>query len=586
MQAILHDPETGCWRHFGSLQRVLVATSLADVVPLLAEVEAAVEGCGWFAAGYVAYDAAPAFDDALTVRAPEATGLPLACFGLFRECRRGAFAPGAADAAGGGMPLWRPDWDRTRFAAAVGQIHARIARGDTYQVNLTQRLRASVTPASRPALSRWVAHCGCRYAAWLDLGEQVIASSSPELFFARRGKRLWSQPMKGTAPRGMTLEEDRAQAAWLQASVKNRAENVMITDMIRNDLGRIARPGSVRVPALFRVERLPTAWQMTSTVQGESAASFVEIMRALFPCASITGAPKRMAMSIIAELEASPRGIYTGAIGWLAPGGRAQFSVAIRTIEADIARGRGVYGVGGGIVWDSVAAEEWAECEIKSRVLTEPREAYALLETLGWSPGEGFALLAYHLERLAASAEYFEMPCDRADVMRRLNEAVAGSDQALRVRLLLERTGVPTVEAFPMTPLPSPYRVALAAASVPRDDWRLYHKTTARGLYDRARESYPRLNDVILWNERGEVTESTMANVAIRRGGRLVTPPVACGLLAGTQRRTMLVSGELEEGVVTVDELRAAATIYLFNSVRGIWEAQWVDDPRHCQMGD
>jgi para-aminobenzoate synthetase/4-amino-4-deoxychorismate lyase len=347
----------------------------------------------------------------------------------------------------------------------------------------------------------------------------------------------------------------------------------MIVDMARNDLGRIAATGSVTADPLCAAERYPTVWQLTSTVRGTTGASFTEILAALFPAASITGAPKVRTMRIIADLETAPRRIYTGAIGFLAPGRRAQFNVAIRTVLVDRARQTAEYGMGGGIVWDSEAESEWQECLVKARVLAAPMPDFDLLETLAWHPGSGYVLLDAHLARLAASAAYFGRAVEIAVVRQELAAAVARLPaQSQRVRLRVPADGRPIIDMQPLAPLPEPYRVAWAPRPVNPRDPLLYHKTTHRRVYDEARAAVPGVDDVLLVNDRDELTESCIANVLVEIDGRLVTPPVACGLLPGTLREHLLAKGMVTERIVTRSELRPGTRIFLANAVRGLWE--------------
>ena len=557
----------GHWWRFTDGARVVVAHRPEDVPAAVTEVERAVDGKGLFAAGYLAYEAAGGYG--LSVHAPQGDGPPPAWFGLFR--RRELVEPPAVDGDFAFGP-WLPSLDYDTYAVAIERIKAAIARGDTYQANYTFHLRAGFTGEPAALFAALSAAQRARYCAYLDLGRFVICSASPELFLRRRGARVESRPMKGTAPRGLTLAQDRAQIDWLRASEKNRAENVMIVDMLRNDLGRVARVGSVRVPALFAVERYPTLLQMTSTVTAESDASLVDLLAAVFPCASITGAPKVRTMRLLRELERGPRGVYTGAIGAILPG-EAQFNVAIRTAVIDRARGTATYGVGSGIVWDSDAAAEYDECLLKARVLSaRPADArpFHLLESLLWTPGEDYFLRERHLRRLAESAEYFTYPVDMVAAERCLNDLAATLAAPAKVRLLVGPDGRCTAEAYPLGDAPpEPLRVGLAAAPVSSADVWLYHKTTRRASYDAARASRPDCDEVILWNERGELTEATASNIVLEHEGREVTPPVSSGLLAGTLRAHLLETGAIAEHVLTKDDLGRATRLWLINSVRG-----------------
>jgi len=364
---VLHDPEQRRWLAFHDPVETVRTNELGAVIPALRRVEGAVEHDGFYAAGFLSYEAAPAFDAAFAVLDPD-PGLPLLWFGLYREpvvC-----APPEAGPAGYALGPWAPSADWPAYERMVLRAHEAIAAGQTYQVNVTYRLRARWSGDAWPLFVDLAgAQGGGGYAAWVDTGRHALCSASPELCFRRAGEAIVARPMKGTAPRGKTEAEDAANARWLARSEKDRAENVMIADMIRNDLGRIAEPGSVRVPALFTVERYPTVLQLTSTVTARSDASLSEVFGALFPCASITGAPKVSTMRLIASLETAPRGVYTGCIGYAAPGRRAQFNVAIRTATVDREAGTAEYGVGGGVVADSTAAAEYRECALKAEVL-------------------------------------------------------------------------------------------------------------------------------------------------------------------------------------------------------------------------
>jgi para-aminobenzoate synthetase/4-amino-4-deoxychorismate lyase len=565
----------GEWRRFTGPVREIVARDPSEVLAALAAVENAVESEGLYAAGYLAYEAGAAYG--LSVHPPDPDGPPLLWFGLFADWE--AIDP---PAPGGDYRFgdWRPSLTYDDYRTAIDRVRQEIAAGYTYQANFTFHLRAEFTGDPWALFADLSGAQRAKYCAYVDLGRHVICSASPELFFRLDGETLEARPMKGTAPRGLTTADDRRQIDWLRGSEKNRAENVMIVDMIRNDFGRVARTGSVDVPALFTVERYPTLLQMTSTVTAQTGAPLTEVLAAAFPCASITGAPKVRTMALLRELERAPRGVYTGAIGAIAPGRRAQFNVAIRTVVIDREQGRATYGVGSGIVWDSDAAAEYDECLLKARVLAAPRQATAdfhLIETLRWTPQEGFYLLDLHLERLADSAEYFGFRCDRAAVMGALAELAGGLTGPSKARLLLDRAGRVTVETSALPgPAREPARVGLALRPVSSADVRLYHKTTRRQPYEAARAARPECDDVILWNERGELTETTVANIVLEIDGRQVTPPVACGLLAGTLRAQLLAVGEITEGVLTRDDLARASRLWLINSVRGRQRAVFV----------
>jgi para-aminobenzoate synthetase/4-amino-4-deoxychorismate lyase len=416
-----------------------------------------------------------------------------------------------------------------------------------------------------------------KYAAYVDTGRYVIASASPELFFQLDGGTITGRPMKGTVERGRTTLEDKEQADWLRNSEKNRAENVMIVDMIRNDLGRIAKTGSVHVPELFTAEKYPTLWQMTSTVQAATSASITTIFKALFPCASITGAPKVSTMKFIAELETTPRKIYTGSIGYISPNRKATFNVAIRTALIDRKNQTAEYGVGGGIVWDSTSPDEYAEALLKARVLTESSPQFSLLETMLWAPEEGFFLREKHIARLLDSAGYFNFPitCNGGvtpslRVEHYLNEIASQFTSPQRVRLLLDKNGNLSHETSPFQPAdghPS-LKVCLAREPVDSGNVFLFHKTTHREVYESARRNLPDCDDVLLFNERDELTEFTVGNLVVELDRKLYTPPLSCGLLAGTYREHLLETGQVEERVIRKDELSNCTKFLFVNSVR------------------
>ncbi len=579
---LLQDSRTGQWLSWRGLREVVSVSDLADVLPALHYLESAVNQLGLTAVGFVSYEAAPAFDAVL--RCHPTGDIPLLWFGLFEEATPYELPP-AMD-SGYRLAPWRASVSKAGFARAVATIKGHIGRGESYQVNYTYRLRSTFAGDGLTLLSDLHGSQRGRFGAYLDTGEHIVCSISPECFFTLNGTMLTSMPMKGTVKRGPTLDADREQAEWLRNSEKNQAENVMIVDMIRNDMGRIAQSGSVRVPSLFDLTRYPTLWQMTSTVVAETDASLTDIFSAMFPCASVTGAPKVATMRIIHALESAPRGIYTGAIGYIAPDRQAQFSVAIRTVQINKATGRAAYGVGSGIVWDSEADSEYAECQTKSRVLTMRLPPITLIETMRWQPGSGYYLLERHCARLRQSAEYFDIPLDEIEFQRRLVEFASTLQGLSRVRLLLDEMGTINLEA---TALPAgdpeqPVRLMIAREPVESSSRFLFHKTTRRETYDRALAECPGADDVLLWNERGEVTESTIASVVIELDGRLVTPPVSSGLLPGTMRAELLELGVISERAVLVEELSRASAIWLINSVRK-WRRAWLVEPA-AEVGD
>ena len=572
------------WRTFRDPIGVLRATRADEVVQCLRDVDRAVRRDGCYAAGFVTYEAAAAFGLPTQDASPDDAGLPLVCFGLFAP---DSVAPERSLPAGGSYQTgeWQPSIDDAAYADAIRRIKTRIEAGDTYQINFTFRLTAPFTGDPLALLRDLDVAQDGPWGAYVDDGRYAICSASPELFFTIDGDRIECRPMKGTAPRGLWPAADRLQAERLRASAKNRAENVMVVDMVRNDLGRIAETGSVEATSLFDVERYPLQWQMTSTVQARVRdRELPRLFEALFPSGSVTGAPKHSSMAIIRELETRPRGIYTGAIGYLSPNGRGHFNVAIRTIAIDRERqGTAEFGVGSGIVWDSVERDEYDECLLKALILLKrpagsyaagPHPEFRLLETIGWTPAGGFALLPRHLERLRESAECFGFEYDAGDVRTLLDLAVADLTGPSKVRVLLNRDGAIVCEGITLAAPPAePLLVGLASEPIDAGDVFLYHKTTRRDVYEQARASRPDVDAVLLWNRDGELTEATEANIVVELDGEKVTPPIECGLLAGTLRAELLETGAIVEQRVGVADLPRATSLWLINSVRGWMKA-------------
>jgi para-aminobenzoate synthetase/4-amino-4-deoxychorismate lyase len=585
-EALIRTPWRGPWRRFTNPIAVLQADRPEDVAACLAEVDSEVSARECFAAGFVTYEAAAAFG--LPVQHPPSDGLPLVCFGLFSadDVRTASAITASAPHRIG---AWQPSIDHDAYLEAVRRIKLRIEAGDTYQINFTFRLSADFEGDPRSLMAELDAAQAGRWGAFVDVGRYAICSASPELFFTAADGRIECRPMKGTAARGLHPAADAAQAETLRRSEKNRAENVMVVDMVRNDLGRIAAVGSVHVPSLFDVERYPAHWQMTSTVAAALAdpdgPTLASLFEALFPSGSVTGAPKHSSMGIIRDLEIGPRGIYTGAIGYLSPRGRAHFNVAIRTVAVDRERGRAEFGVGSGIVWDSVDRDEYDECLLKASIVVPSSETgehairsadFKLLETIGWTPAKGYVLLERHLERVRASADYFGFECDMAVIRFMLDACIADLRGPAKVRLRIGREGTILCEAVDVAEITRPLRAALAPEPVDSSNVFLYHKTTRRQVYDDARVARPDVDAVILWNETGDVTEATDYNVVVELEGRKVTPRVESGLLAGTLRAELLQTGEIVERRITVAELRGASRLWLINSVRGLIEATLV----------
>ncbi len=567
-RVVLRHAACGAWLHFTTPYRILTTQRMDEVLPLLRQIDAASQQDGVYAAGFIAYEATPAFDASLPSRHDPT--FPLIWFGLFRQISTTSHLPASRTAL---LPqVWQPSVTPEQYQRCLHSIRTYIGNGDTYQVNFTYRLHASTDADPWNLFLQILGDDIAPYAAFVDTGEWTVCSVSPELFFLLDGDQIESRPMKGTTARGLWFDDDQRQAIDLRSSPKQLAENVMIVDMMRNDIGRIALPGSVHVPSLFAIEQYPTLWQMTSTVRARTRASLDQILAALFPPASITGAPKRRTMEIIAELETLPRRVYTGTIGFVGPERQAQFNVAIRTILMHQPDGQMEYGVGGGIVWDSEPVDELAEAHLKARILQPRHQAFDLLETLLWSPHSGYVRLDYHLHRLGQSADYFGFPVDRQSIRTYLQNR-AGQLPALyhRIRLTVTREGSASCTATPVEPAALRFGdIPLARQPVDARNVFLYHKTTCRHMYEEAVRLCSPSEDVLLFNQAGEITESTVANVAVEIDGVLYTPPVQCGLLAGTYRAWLLDQQRLQERVISCTEVLHSPNVYLLNAIRGM----------------
>jgi para-aminobenzoate synthetase / 4-amino-4-deoxychorismate lyase len=558
---------------FGEPKAIVRADTPEQVRPALRQVSEATRD-GLHAVGYVAYEAAPAFDASARVR--DRCRLPLVWFGL-----HDAPLDAPPDEP---QPFTVSDWTldttRERYEQAIDVIHAAIRRGDAYQINYTIRAGARFSGDAQSFYEHLRLAQQADFCAYLDIGSHRILSASPELFFSWQNGVLTTRPMKGTARRGQLPAEDAELARWLRDSEKNRAENLMIVDLLRNDLSRLSMPGGVQVPKLFSIENYPTVLQMTSTITARTRAdvSLEDVFAALFPCGSITGAPKLMSMDIIAGLETSARAVYCGAIGHVAPGGDARFSVAIRTVTLDVAAATMECGLGGGITWDSLAADEYEEVRTKSRFLAPVAGGFELLETLLLEDGE-YALLERHMTRLAASARHFGFAVP--DTARALlaQHAKEHPDARLRVRLLCGIDGQARIESMPAGAPDSTVRaVRIAAEAVSRAEPFLYHKTTRRAVYDAHTAHLTGSTfDVLLWNDAGELTEFTRGNLVLDIDGQRVTPPVSCGLLDGTLRRELVERGELAERVLHRADIARASAVWFINSVRG-WVPVMIDE--------
>lgn len=492
----------------------------------------------------------------------------------------------------------RPNMAKEEFIEILGKVQEYINAGDTYQVNYTMKLLFDFGGSAEALYSVLRKNQSVAYSAYIRNGEERTLSFSPELFFRKKGDEITVRPMKGTASKGRNCQEELRNSSELHYDIKNRSENVMIVDLLRNDLARLMYghgESQVFVDSLFDVESYESLLQMTSTVKARSSSStmsqlsLTELFRALFPCGSITGAPKIRTMQIIDELEKDRRGVYTGAIGYLGPDGSAVFNVPIRTVR--LQKDSGEMGIGAGITHDSIPADEWEESLLKGRFLTHSQPDFQLFETILWQPGTGYWLLEEHLMRLANGAQFFTFSCDLKEIRLRLSsEEIPFGGSCYRVRIVLFKDGRISLTAVPctapvLTALPTNPEedevtdcavIDFAPGSVMPDKdspW-LFHKTTMRALYDDhyklAQENG--LFDYIFCNDAGEVTEGCITNLVLYNGRNYITPPVSSGLLPGVMRQHLLENQTvpLVERVVTRDDVNAAAALFVCNSVRGM----------------
>jgi para-aminobenzoate synthetase / 4-amino-4-deoxychorismate lyase len=569
--ALLRDGEA--WRLYKNPAKILVATDLESLKQSIARVEEHVDA-GGEAVGVLGYEAGYALEPRLHRLLKRSRG-GLAWFGLYGGCATLDEVAFPSDSGSRLLQTSHLSIDRRRYYAKIAAIHGLIEAGDVYQVNFTTRVSLRANLRAWDLFAALFTRHPAPYAAFVNTGTERTVSLSPEMFFEVNKQRIVVRPMKGTAPRGKLLEDDILAGEQLRASEKNRAENVMIVDLMRNDLGRICRTGSVRRLSLFDVERYPSVWQMTSTIEGrlKKECGFESIVRALFPSGSVTGAPKIRAMELIAELEGSPRGVYTGSIGYFAPE-HARFNVAIRTVEL---RGKaGVMGVGGGITHDSSAAAEWDECRWKAAFLLQSEPEFELIETLYWD-GQ-YRFLAAHLKRMKDSAEYFGFGFSARSTSAALHKAAIrfASNARKRVRMALSREGDSEITHADYNAQRFG-RVGISARQVPSEDRFLYHKTTNRRMYEEELAAARKrgFDDMLFFNERRELTEGTIHNVFLVKNGVWQTPPVACGLLPGIFRAHILKTNKnSRETVLKLGDLKQADAIYLCNSVRGVFKVK------------
>jgi para-aminobenzoate synthetase/4-amino-4-deoxychorismate lyase len=559
-------------RLYRSPVEIVEARDIAAVKPALERLRAA-RHRGLHAVGFLAYEAASAFEPILGDLPQGPT--PLLWFGLFErfdEIAAGDVAAWLPDPAAAWLGAPVPDVDRDAYADRFDQVHALIEAGDLYQANLSFRARVPIVGDPLAAFARLRASARAGYGALVWTGRDWLLSLSPELFFALDGGRLTTRPMKGTARRGATPEEDRALAAALREDAKQRAENLMIVDLLRNDLSRVAEPASVAVPELFAVETYPTIHTMTSTVTATLAPDqdAIDVLAALFPCGSITGAPKIRAIAALAGIEmgSAPRGPYTGAIGRLDATGGAMFNVAIRTLVIENGADHALLGAGGGIVADSRMGDEWDEAQAKTAFVGAGARRFDLIETMAFDPIEGIALLERHLTRMKTSAQVFGFAFDRHAARNELQAATFRLREVKRIRLMLAPSGAVAIEVAAMPAMPeAAVAVTIAPLPVAADDFRLRHKTSDRAFYDSARQGFETVFEV-----DGHLTEGSFTNVFVERGGMLLTPPLGAGLLPGVLRAELIESGRAIEATLTRADLNHG--FFIGNALRGLIPAK------------
>ena len=565
---------------------IVTAFEPSEVDGALVRLEAGLAD-GLHAAGFFAYELGYVLEPKLAGLMPPARNVPLIWFGLYKKPRTMDEAEvdhwlGTHTRSGSyEFTSVHHAWSRDDYLARFAQVQEMIRAGDIYQLNLTFKARFNLSGSPLTFYRDMRRRQRVAYAAIVDTGAVTVLSASPELFVEQHGRIVETRPMKGTASRAGTPEGDAEAKRILSSDIKQRAENLMIVDLMRNDLGRMAEVGSVEVTDLFTVETFRTLHQMTSGVRAKlkDGVGLSALMRAIFPPGSVIGAPKIRAMELIAGLETEARGVYCGAIGHVSPGGEAHFNVAIRS-PVVFRDGRGEMGIGSGVVYDSDGGREYAECLLKMKFLTDPPKPFQLIETLMWEQGSGYVLLQGHLDRLKASARYFGFTCDIEQVRAALGTQAGQIDAPrARVRMTLAEDGVVTIGVTPLEAagVAPVMRYVISDTRVNSADAFLYHKTTRRDVYDGEWKHYSETagaDEVIYLNERGELAEGSRTNIFLRKDGRLLTPALSSGLLPGVLRADLLASGQAVEAVLTLKDLESADEIYLGNSVRGLLAAK------------
>ncbi|MCT2535966.1 aminodeoxychorismate synthase component I [Aquibacillus koreensis] len=539
---------------------------LVDVEVVFSNIEQALQD-GYYVAGFVSYEAAPAFDRHYDTH-PKGN-LPLVWFGIFEKPHKFNEVDQERDYK---VSDWKLTSNFEDYQQGIQKIKDAIEVGNTYQVNYTARLEATFQGDDFSFYRQLTRNQQSSYSAYINIGRYRILSASPELFFHVEHNRISTKPMKGTAKRGRFLQEDKKYKDQLSQSEKDQAENLMIVDLLRNDIGRIAKPGTVNVPKLFEIESYPTVHQMTSTITAEiqNNTTVLDWFKALFPCGSITGAPKIRTMEYIAELEQTPREVYCGAIGFITPEREAIFNVPIRTVTIDTLTQKAIYGAGGGVTWDSTASGEYEELLTKAQLLTEKRKEFQLLESLRLENGE-YPLRDYHMKRLVGSSYYFGYELAVKNVELRLDDLASQYPKGTyKARLLVEKDGNMSVEAQPVKDLKQPISCTLARGPVDLQNPFLFHKTTYRDMYEQHNDD--QYFTTLLWNEQHEITEFTIGNIVLELHGEYFTPPIESGLLSGTYRQYLLDHDVIKEKIIKKEEVKHYDRIWFINSVRG-----WVE---------
>jgi para-aminobenzoate synthetase/4-amino-4-deoxychorismate lyase len=559
---------------------IISCSNKSDVDDCLRRLDKAVLN-GFYAAGFLSYELGLYFQE---IPFDKKTDFPLFLFGIFSSCEKipleklESSSPLANNTDPFSVENRSYSISADTYNNDIKYIKEHIKAGNTYQVNYTFKHNFDFEGSSLRLFDHLRKTQDVPYAAFIDTGRWSIASLSPELFFRRKDNEMIVRPMKGTMKRGKNEEEDFLNEKTLAGSGKNRAENIMIVDLLRSDLGRISETGSVKSSNLFDVEKYRTVFQMTSTIRSrlKKGIAWKEIFENIFPSGSVTGAPKKRTMEIIAETEKEPRDIYTGSIGYIAPGGNAQFNVAIRTILIDNLNGKSAMGIGSGVIYDSLAEKEYKESLLKGAFLTNSNFAaeFDLIETMLWENGEYF-LLDLHMKRLKKSVRYFSYSLDENAVKLELKKASASFNytKKYRVRLLLNNSGECKVSANLLSvSAEKSVRIAISNKRTDRSNAFFYHKTTNRDLYDNEYAKYSKEDffDIVFMNEEGEITEGAISNIIIQNGKNWWTPPVSSGLLGGVYREYLLKGEEipLKEKALRLEDLLEADAIFLINSVR------------------